>query len=31
MELEALKSQLKKQVIEYTNLLSIKPEDIKDD
>jgi len=31
MESEDLKLQLKKQIIEYTNLLSIKPEDIKDD
>jgi acyl carrier protein len=31
MEKEQLKLQLKKQMIEALNLLSIKPEDIKDD
>lgn len=27
----ALKQQLKKQIVEFLNLLSVKPEDIKDD
>jgi acyl carrier protein len=31
METAALKLQLKKQIVEFLNLLSIKPEDIKDD
>jgi acyl carrier protein len=31
METAALKEQLKKQIIEFLNLLSVKPEDIKDD
>ena len=31
METEQLKLQLKKQIIEFLNLLSVKPEDIKDD
>lgn len=31
MELEQLKLTLKKQIIEYLNLLDTKPEDIKDD
>jgi acyl carrier protein len=31
METAALKQQLKKQIVEFLNLLSIKPEDIKDD
>jgi acyl carrier protein len=31
MELEDLKSRLKLQVIEYLNLIDVKPEDIKDD
>ena len=31
METAALKLQLKKQIIEFLNLLSVKPEDIKDD
>lgn len=28
---EELKAQLKKQIVEFLNLLSVKPEDIKDD
>lgn len=31
METEALKQQLKKQIIEFLNLTSLKPDDIKDD
>jgi len=31
MEKEELKQQLKKQIIEFLNLTSLKPEDIKDD
>lgn len=31
METAQLKQQLKKQIIEFLNLLSVKPEDIKDD
>ena len=31
METAQLKLQLKKQIIEFLNLLSVKPEDIKDD
>lgn len=31
MEIEELKQQLKKQIIEFLNLTSLKPEDIKDD
>lgn len=31
METAALKGQLKKQIVEFLNLLSVKPEDIKDD
>jgi len=31
METAELKEQLKKQIIEFLNLISIKPEDIKDD
>jgi acyl carrier protein len=31
METAELKEQLKKQIIEFLNLLSVKPEDIKDD
>lgn len=31
METTALKLQLKKQIIEFLNLISVKPEDIKDD
>jgi Acyl carrier protein len=31
METAALKSQLKKQIVEFLNLLTVKPEDIKDD
>jgi acyl carrier protein len=31
METAALKKQLKKQIVEFLNLLSVKPEDIKDD
>ena len=31
METAALKQQLKKQLIEFLNLTSLKPEDIKDD
>ena len=31
METVALKQQLKKQIIEFLNLISVKPEDIKDD
>ena len=31
METAELKQQLKKQIIEFLNLLSVKPEDIKDD
>jgi acyl carrier protein len=31
METAALKLQLKKQIVEFLNLLSVKPEDIKDD
>jgi acyl carrier protein len=31
METEELKTQLKKQIVEFLNLLSVKPEDIKDD
>ncbi|HEX9650609.1 MAG TPA: phosphopantetheine-binding protein [Cyclobacteriaceae bacterium] len=31
MEKEALKQQLKEQIIEFLNLMDVKPEDIKDD
>jgi acyl carrier protein len=31
METAELKAQLKKQIVEFLNLLSVKPEDIKDD
>jgi acyl carrier protein len=31
METAALKAQLKKQIVEFLNLMSVKPEDIKDD
>jgi acyl carrier protein len=31
MEKEALKQQLKKQIVEFLNLMAVKPEDIKDD
>ena len=31
METAALKQQLKKQIVEFLNLMSVKPEDIKDD
>ena len=31
METVELKQQLKKQIVEFLNLLSVKPEDIKDD
>jgi acyl carrier protein len=31
METIELKTQLKKQIVEFLNLLSVKPEDIKDD
>jgi len=31
METAALKEQLKKQIIEFLNLISVKPEDIKDE
>jgi acyl carrier protein len=31
MEREELKQQLKKQIIQFLNLVSVKPEDIKDD
>jgi acyl carrier protein len=31
METAALKQQLKKQIVEFLNLTSVKPEDIKDD
>jgi len=31
METTQLKQQLKKQIVEFLNLLSVKPEDIKDD
>jgi acyl carrier protein len=31
MEREELKSQLKKQIVEFLNLMQVKPEDIKDD
>ena len=31
METEELKTQLKKQIIEFLNLTELKPEDIKDD
>jgi acyl carrier protein len=31
METAALKEQLKKQIVEFLNLLAVKPEDIKDD
>ena len=31
METTALKEQLKKQIIEFLNLISVKPEDIKDE
>ena len=31
METTELKQQLKKQIIEFLNLISVKPEDIKDD
>ena len=31
METEQLKQQLKKQIVEFLNLLSVKPVDIKDD
>ncbi len=31
METAILKEQLKKQIIEFLNLLTVKPEDIKDD
>ena len=31
METAELKQQLKKQIVEFLNLMSVKPEDIKDD
>jgi len=31
METEQLKQQLKKQIVEFLNLINVKPEDIKDD
>ncbi len=31
METAALKEQLKEQIVEFLNLISVKPEDIKDD
>jgi acyl carrier protein len=31
MEKEELKKQLKKQIVEFLNLMQVKPEDIKDD
>jgi len=31
MEREQLKQQLKKQIVEFLNLMQVKPEDIKDD
>jgi len=31
MEREELKTQLKKQIVEFLNLMQVKPEDIKDD
>jgi acyl carrier protein len=31
METAELKAQLKKQIVEFLNLMSVKPEDIKDD
>ncbi|MBS1947445.1 MAG: acyl carrier protein [Bacteroidetes bacterium] len=31
MEREALKAQLKKQIVEFLNLMQVKPEEIKDD
>ena len=31
METAALKQQLKQQIVEFLNLISVKPEDIKDD
>lgn len=31
MDTAALKQQLKKQIVEFLNLLTVKPEDIKDD
>ena len=31
METAALKQQLKQQIVEFLNLLTVKPEDIKDD
>jgi len=31
MEIAQLKQQLKKQIVEFLNLLSVNPEDIKDD
>jgi len=31
METAALKQQLKEQIVQFLNLLSVKPEDIKDD
>jgi acyl carrier protein len=31
MEKEQLKTQLKKQIVEFLNLINVKPEDIKDD
>jgi acyl carrier protein len=31
MEKEVLKQQLKKQIVEFLNLMAVKPEDIKDD
>ena len=31
METAELKQQVKKQIIEFLNLISVKPEDIKDD
>jgi acyl carrier protein len=31
MEKEQLKQQLKKQIVEFLNLMQVKPEDIKDD
>lgn len=31
METAALKQQLKKQIVEFLNLITVKPEDIKDD
>lgn len=31
METEELKKQLKRQIVEFLNLISVKPDDIKDD